>query len=43
MSEKNRIVAQQAELSAPRIPLPADGLGKLMRGMLFAQGFRLDR
>ena len=43
MTKQNKIIAQQAEPPAPRTPSPDHGLGRLVRGMLMAQGFRLDR
>lgn len=43
MTQKNKIVAQQAEPTEPYTLSPASGLDRLVQGLLMAQGFRLDR
>lgn len=42
MIKENKIVAKQAEPNPPRVHSPERVLDQLVRGMLVAQGFRLD-
>lgn len=43
MINETKIVAQQAEPAEQHTPSPASALDRLAKGMLMAQGFRLDR